>query len=176
MDMDWLMSKGLIADRDNYDLVYTGELAPGQGSSALERLWERFNIDHPADYHRPSMSVSDILAVKQDGVVSFHYCDSVGFAKVSDFIKPENYLKNAEIAVEDDLGMIDGIINNGSKATAAELEQQARSGQPISLMELAEATHRERGEKKSVLAKLNAPPPKQGRKKTAPKKSAEKER
>ena len=58
----------------------------------------------------------------------------------------------------------------------AELEQQARSGQPISLMELAEATHRERGEKKSVLAKLNAPPPKQGRKKTAPKKSAEKER
>jgi len=176
MDMDWLMSKGLTIDRDNYDLVYTGELAPGQGSSALERLWERFNIDHPADYHRPSMSVSDILAVKQDGVVSFHYCDSVGFAKVPDFIRPENYLKNAEVAVEDDLSMIDGIINNGSKATAAELEQQARSGQPISLMELAEATHRERGEKKSVLAKLNAPPPKQGRKKTAPKKSAEKER
>ena len=99
--MDWLMSKGLTIDRDNYDLVYTGELAPGQGSSALERLWERFNIDHPADYHRPSMSVSDILAVKQDGVVSFHYCDSVGFAKVPDFIRPENYLKNAEVAVED---------------------------------------------------------------------------
>ncbi len=86
MNMDWLMSKGLTVDRANYDLVYTGELAAGQGSSALERLWEKFNIDHPADYHRPSMSVSDIIAVKQDGMVSCHYCDSFGFAKVPDFI------------------------------------------------------------------------------------------
>ncbi|WP_270360974.1 DUF4316 domain-containing protein, partial [[Eubacterium] hominis] len=45
--------------------------------------------------------------------------------------------------------MIDGIINNGTKEpTVAELEQQARSGQPISLMELAAATHREEREKK----------------------------
>ena len=80
------------------------------------------------------------------------------------------------MSLEDDLGMIDGIINNGPKATVAELEQQARSGQPISLTDLAEATHRERREKKSVLAKLNAAPPQQGRKKTAPKKSAERER
>ena len=36
--------------------------------------------------------------------------------------------------MEDDYGMIDGIINNGAKEpTVAELEQQARSGQPISL-------------------------------------------
>ena len=52
-----------------------------------------------------------------------------------------------------------GIINNGPKATVAELEQQARSGQPISLMDLAGATHREQREKTSVLAKLNAAPP-----------------
>ena len=176
MNMDWLMSQGLTPDRSNYDLVYTGDMEPGQGSSALERLWEKFNTHHPADYHRPSMSVSDILAVKQDGVVSFHYCDSIGFAKVQNFIRPENYLKNAEMAMEDDLGMIDGIINNGPKATVAELEQQARSGQPISLTDLAGAIHREKEQKKSVLAKLNAPPPQRGRKKTAPKKSAERER
>ena len=34
-------------------------------------------------------------------------------------MKPENYLKNAEMAMEDDYGMLDGIINNG-KAFAAE--------------------------------------------------------
>ena len=45
--------------------------------------------------------------------------------------------------------MIDGIINNGEKEpTVAELEQQARSGQPISLMDLAAAAHREEREKK----------------------------
>lgn len=27
-------------------------------------------------------------------------------------MKPENYLKNAEMAMEDNYGMIDGIINN----------------------------------------------------------------
>ena len=70
------------------------------------------------------MSVSDIVAIKQDGKVSCHYCDSVGFTQIPGFL-PENPLKNAEMAVEDDYGMIDGIINNGAKEpTVAELEQQ----------------------------------------------------
>ena len=177
MNMDWLNSKGLIPDRANYDLAYTGEMAYGQGSSALERLYQKFNTRHPADYHRPSVSVSDILAVKQDGVVSCHYCDSFGYAKVPDFIKPENYLKNAEMAMEDDFGMIDGIINNGPKQpTVAELEQQARSGQPISLMDLAAATHREEREKKQSVREKLKNQPKQEPRRTAPKKSAERER
>jgi len=170
MNMDWLMSKGLTADRENYDLVYTGEMAAGQGSSVLERLWQKFNNKHPPDFQHPSMSVSDIIAVKQDGVVSFHYCDSLGYARVPNFIQPENALKNAEMQIEDDDNMLDGIINNGPKATVAELEQQARSGQPISLTDWAEAVHREK--KKSVVARLKGQPP-QERKKTAPKKDAE---
>ena len=174
MDMDWLTSQGLSPDRANYELAYTGEMPCGLGSTALEKLYQKFNTDHPADYHRPSMSVSDILAVKQDGVVSCHYCNSIGFARVPDFLQPENYLKNAEMSLEDDLGMIDGIINNGPKATVAELEQQARSGQPISLIELAAATHREEQEKKqSVRQKLKNQP---RQKRTAPKRSAERDR
>ena len=108
--------------------------------------------------------------------LSCYYADRFGFAAVPDFIKPENHLKAAEMSMEDDYGMIDGIINNGTKEpTVAELEQQARSGQPISLMDLAAAVHREqREQKKSVVEKLkNQPQP--GRRKTAPKKSAERE-
>ena len=69
-----------------------------------------------------------------------------------------------------------GIINNGAKEpTVAELEQQARSGQPISLMDLADAVHREeRDKKKSVVDQLKSQP-KAEHKKTAPKKSAERE-
>ena len=80
------------------------------------------------------------------------------------------------MALEDDYGMIDGIINNGPKEpTVAELEQQARSGQPISLMDLADAVHREQREKKkSVVEQLKAKP-RQEHKKTAPKRSAERE-
>ncbi len=84
------------------------------------------------DFHSPSLSVSDIVAIKQDGKVSCHYCDSVGFTEIPGFL-PDNPLKNAEMMLEDDYGMIDGIINNGPKEpTVAQLEQQARSGQPIS--------------------------------------------
>ena len=175
MNMDWLNAHDLSVERGNYDLVYTAPLSEtGSIDGRLHKLFEQFNFHRPADFHSPSMSVSDIVAIKRDGVVSCHYCDSVGFQEIPGFL-PSNPLKNAEMTVEDDYGMIDGIINNGPKATVAELEAQARNGQPISLMDLADAAHREeRDKKKSVMEQLRQSP-KQERKKTAPKKSAERE-
>ena len=176
MNLDWLQSHNLSVERSNYDLIYTAPL-DGSGSTMeqLERLYEQFNLQKPVDFHSPSMSVSDIVAIKQNGQVSCHYCDSVGFTQVQGFL-PENSLRNAEMTVEDDYGMIDGIINNGPKEpTVAQLEQQARSGQPISLMDLAAAVHREeREKKKSVMEQLKSQP-KTEHKKTAQKKSAERE-
>ena len=176
MNLDWLESHDVSIDRSNYDLIYTAPLSEsGTVPEQLEKLYQQFNLEKPVDFHSPSMSVSDIVAIRQDGKVSCHYCDSVGFTQIPGFL-PENPLKNAEMAVEDDYGMIDGIINNGAKEpTVAELEQQARSGQPISLMDLADAVHREeREKKKSVVDQLKSQP-KAEHKKTAPKKSAERE-
>ena len=176
MNLDWLKSHNISIDRSNYDLIYTAPLREsGTVPEQLEKLYQQFNLEKPVDFHSPSMSVSDIVAIRQDGKVSCHYCDSVGFTQIPGFL-PENPLKNAEMMLEDDYGMIDGIINNGAKEpTVAELEQQARSGQPISLMELAAATHREeREKKKSVMEQLKGQP-KTEHKKTAPKKSAERE-
>ena len=176
MNLDWLKSHDISIDRSNYDLIYTAPLREsGTVPEQLEKLYQQFNLEKPVDFHSPSMSVSDIVAIKQDGKVSCHYCDSGGFTQISGFL-PENPLKNAEMTVEDDYGMIDGIINNGAKEpTVAELEQQARSGQPISLMDLADAVHREeREKKKSVVDQLKSQP-KAEHKKTAPKKSAERE-
>ena len=176
MNLDWLQSHSLSVDRSNYDLIYTAPLN-GSGSTMeqLERLYEQFNLQKPVDFHSPSMSVSDIVAIRQGGKVSCHYCDSVGFTEIPGFL-PDNPLKNAEMSVEDDYGMIDGVINNGSREpTVAQLEQQARSGQPISLMDLAAATHREeRDKKKSVMEQLKSQP-KTEHKKKAPQKSAERE-
>ena len=176
MNLDWLKSHDISIDRSNYDLIYTAPLSEsGTVLEQLEKLYQQFNLEKPVDFHSPSMSVSDIVAIKQDGKVSCHYCDSVGFTQIPGFL-PQNPLKNAEMAVEDDYGMIDGIINNGAKEpTVAELEQQARSGQPISVMDLAEAVHREeRDKKKSVMEQLKSQP-RTERKKAAPKKSAERE-
>ena len=176
MNLNWLKSHDISIDRSNYDLIYTAPLSEsGTVPEQLEKLYQQFNLEKPVDFHSPSMSVSDIVAIKQDGKVSCHYCDSVGFTQIPGFL-PQNPLKNAEMAVEDDYSMIDGIINNGTKEpTVAELEQQARSGQPISLMDLADAVHREeREKKKSVVDQLKSQP-KAEHKKTAPKKSAERE-
>lgn len=171
MNMDWMQSHGKAIAHGSYDLIYIAPLtATGSTDSKLEAIFEQFNLHRPADYHSPSLSVSDIVAIKQNGVVSYHYCDSVGFKELPDFQK-ENYLKAAEMSTEDDYGMIDGIIN-GKQPTVADLEQQAKSGQPISLMDLADAAHREK--KPSVLEKLKDQP-QQPQRKSKPRKSKEQE-
>ena len=178
--MERLQKAGLSVERGNYKLVYTGELHyPGDTYDKLNSLYQTFNINHPADFTGHSLSVSDIVALKQDGVVSCHYVDSFGFRELPVFLKPENYLKNEEMTMEDDYGMLDGIINNGPKASVAELEQQAKSGQPISLMDLAAAVKREqkddRKEKRpSVLEQLKAYENKE-KAKTPVRKSAERD-
>ena len=176
MNYDYLQSKGVTPERGGYDAIYTGGLADyGDNKTNLDMIYQRFNVDHPADFKGHSLSVSDIVALKQNGVVSCHYVDSIGFRELPNFLKPENYLKNAEMAMEDDYGMIDGIINNGPKQpTVTELEEQVKAGFSISLTELAAASHREQ-KKPSVLEKLRERTPEQAKNKTAPKRSAERE-
>ena len=176
MNYDYLQSKGVTPERDGYDAIYTGGFMDyGNARTNLDMIYQRFNVDHPADFKGHSLSVSDIVALKQNGVVSCHYVDSIGFRELPNFLKPENYLKNAEMLLEDDYGMIDGIINNGPKQpTVADLEAQVKAGFSISLTELAAASHREQ-KKPSVLEKLREKTPEQAKNKTAPKRSAERE-
>ena len=176
MNYDYLQSKGVTPERGGYDAIYTGGFMDyGNARTNLDMIYQRFNVDHPADFKGHSLSVSDIVALKKDGVVSCHYVDSIGFRELPNFLKPENYLKNAEMVMEDDYGMIDGIINNGPKQpTVTELEEQVKAGFSISLTELAAASHREQ-KKPSVLEKLRERTPEQTKNKTAPKRSAERE-
>ena len=122
-------------DKAHYALVYAGQLKPGTSladerdrMTVLENLYIRFNgNEKPEGYAGHSLSVSDVIALKHDGAVSYHYCDSVGFRELPDFAKPENYLKNAELQTEDDLGMIDGIINNGRREQKTPEEEKRPS-------------------------------------------------
>ncbi|MDD7249825.1 MAG: YodL domain-containing protein [Oscillospiraceae bacterium] len=192
MNSEYLEKKGLSIQKENYAAVYAGDLdRKGDTQDKLNELYETFNIRRPEVFRGHSLSVSDIVALKQNGVVSCHYVDSWGFKELPGFLKPENYLKNAEMAMEDDYGMIDGIINNGPRKTVAELEEQSKTGTPISLLELAQAVQREdaekrraqqpvrrekSGEKPSILAKLKTPSVADTKSvKSAPKRSAERE-
>ena len=49
-----------------FPVSYTHLVEPcNSPQAAVEQLYNQFNNNHPADYHHPSMSVSDIVAIKQ---------------------------------------------------------------------------------------------------------------
>ena len=122
-----LQRSGNQPEIERYDLVYVAPLLPYKDQNTmLDSIYEKFNIAHPADFYGHSLSVSDIVAIRTNGQVSCHYVDSIGFVTLPEFLKPENYLKYAEMSMEDDYGMIDGIINNG-KAPAVEQAEQRES-------------------------------------------------
>ena len=72
---------------NNYQAVYTEPVTFDEPIDAvLERIFERFNIDRPADYTGFSLSVSDVVALKHDGKISCYYCDSIGFKELDGFM------------------------------------------------------------------------------------------
>ena len=191
--LDAIRRNGLSVDPANYELVYT---APLTAKDNLESIYTRFNIDRPADFTGPSLSVSDIVVLHQDGTDTAHYCDRFGFSQVPEFLEPDrakevtiptpdqmatreristprgsftvtamsreqmeaagygvhhasedgkylimgngtrafavaaeqpekdNHLRAAEMTLEDDYGMIDGIINNGRRGEELEKAQE----------------------------------------------------
>lgn len=140
MNSDYLKSKGIEPQYENYELIYTGALSKdGSQIEKLEDLYRIFNIEHPQDFTGHSLSISDIVALKQAGVVSYHYVDSVGYKELTNFRNTDNHLKNAEMQLEDDYGMIDGVINNAPKepvkAPAPKVEE-TKSKKPSVLAKL----------------------------------------
>ena len=104
--------------RENYDCVYVREVNPYLSThDVLEQQFQIYNTGRPDDFTGHSLSVSDIVALKRGGEISYHYVDAFGFREVPNFHPPGNYLKSAEMTTEDDYGMIDGIINNGKAAS-----------------------------------------------------------
>ena len=104
--------------RESYDLVYTGPLPDGKevnDHAILEDLYIRFNLCRPEDFHGHSLSVSDVVVLKRDKEVRSYYTDSFGFERLPDFFPEDNPLRSAEMGLEDDYNMIDGIINNGPR-------------------------------------------------------------
>ena len=116
--LDQLYAAGKTVDPENYELIYAGPLTPGD---TLETIYRDLNVNHPEDYHGYSLSMSDVVVLREYGKDTAHYCDRIGFAEVPQFLNPQqaqekdNPLRTAEMTIEDDYGMIDGVINNGRR-------------------------------------------------------------
>ena len=146
---------GLSVEHDNYEMVYTAPLTDFNGSQSqtLNRLYEQFNINHPTDFRGHSLSVSDMVALKVNGKLSFHYVDSFGFTEQSNFLPQKNYLETVEKSTEQNYNQIDGIINN--QPTIEKPEQTVKAGRQISVLNYARIVQEEKNDKKtSVVEQL----------------------
>ena len=67
-------------DAGIYGKVFEGEI----DAKDLEEIYEIFNLDKPDGYHGRSLSVSDVVAVRDPGSkkIDYFFCDSIGFKKV----------------------------------------------------------------------------------------------
>ena len=63
-----------------YDKVFEGDV----DCNTLEEVYQKFNLDHPKGYKGRSLSVSDVVEVKDKIKVDigFYYCNDIGFRKV----------------------------------------------------------------------------------------------
>ena len=91
---DRLQVTGNVVDKANYELIYSAELTPG---TSLEDIYTRFNIDHPKDFKRHSLSVSDVVVLHQDGQDTAHYVDSFGYKSVPEFLQEQKQLTPDEL-------------------------------------------------------------------------------
>ena len=214
-DLHSLKQLGMEPSREHYDLIYTGSLADHPSVTSPEAAYRVFNLEHPRDFAGHSLSVSDIVAFRRNGVVTYHYCDSVGFTEIPDFplsrdliradqllsdaIKTqgyfrvrsavnqfqdadgmvsksamlrhyygtdtyddlvsllkqqENYLKNAEMAMEDDYNMIDGIINNGPNDQRPPKQEPSQPEAPKPRPAKSDVPREKKSDPPSLLARL----------------------
>ena len=64
-----------------YDKVYDGKM----DCISLENIYQKFNVDHPADYKGRSLSVSDVVEIRESDTLNpgFYFVDSIGFKSIS---------------------------------------------------------------------------------------------
>lgn len=64
----------------DYESIYTGYIAGNDPVEVLEKIYIKFNLNHPSDYKGRSLSVSDLVALEDTGT---YFCDSFGWKKIN---------------------------------------------------------------------------------------------
>ena len=168
-----LQDADLAVEHSHYDLIYTGQLnVSGNLDQTLNSLYRQFNLEHPADFTGHSLSVSDVIVLKQAGQLSAHYVDNWSFQPLQDFLALSRHLRSVEDTVEQNDNHFDGLINN--LPVAAEQEVKARTRYPVLITDLRCAKSSDSSEKRpSLKEQLKTPAARQENRKAALAKSVE---
>ncbi|MBQ3566627.1 MAG: hypothetical protein IJA12_05555, partial [Oscillospiraceae bacterium] len=109
-------------NKDDYDLVYEGNLSDINGSSVedkLSKIYEIFNLNHPEDFRGHSLSVSDVITLDNTNA---YYVDSFGFKDFpAFFLEKTKELENDSKRTAEDIAIGDKYMYRGSEVTVASL-------------------------------------------------------
>lgn len=104
MNLDFVKRHGMEVNRADYELVYTEPLTE---KDTLEAIYERFNIQRPADFTGHSLSVSDVVVLNDGKSIKACYVDSIGFAELPDFFKERKIDSQKETILDEQLQEIE---------------------------------------------------------------------
>ncbi|MDD2458009.1 MAG: JAB domain-containing protein [Eubacteriales bacterium] len=152
-----LQTSGLDVHPDHYDLVYTGPLTKKADlDRTLNGLYRQFNQDLPADFTGHSLSVSDVVVLKQDDRQTAHYVDSWSFQPLPSFLPQASALRSVEDTVEQNDNHFDGVINNLPDAAGQNLASVANY--PVLINELPREQSQESSDRRVSLKDQLKPP------------------
>ena len=121
--LEHLDANGLSVEPDNYNLTYT---APLNANETLNSIYEKFNTAHPDDFTGHSLSVSDIVILRQNGEPTAHYVDPIGFKTLPDFFNGKEQTEKPQPSIID------------------EQEAHSKTDQSVSPIDLSNALKNER--------------------------------
>ena len=115
MNLDFVKRHGMEVNRADYELIY---VAPLTEKDTLDGIYERFNIQRPADFTGHSLSISDVVVLNDGSTVKAYYVDSIGFAELPEFFKERNMDLQKENLLNEELQEIEifdkpGLFSNG---------------------------------------------------------------
>lgn len=84
MNFSYMKNHKVDVEASKYDAVYT---CPMGKDETLDSVFTKFNTDRPTDFKGHSLSVSDVISIKENGKEKAFFVDSFGFRQLPDFFK-----------------------------------------------------------------------------------------
>lgn len=126
--IDRLKADGVQLNKDDYELMYEGEVGEFRGNATLEALFAQFNNDRPDDFSGHSLSVSDVIVISVDGKDTAYFCDSFDFTEMPEFFREKELVQEKpETAKVSDLAVGDVIMYDGARREVEKISDKSIS-------------------------------------------------
>ncbi len=110
----FLQMYGREVDALGYELIYHRQLN-SEKPETLDDIWLEFNTNHPEGYRGRSVSISDVILMRQNGDIRAYLVDDVGFKELPYFLQEREKSLVVKAMIHDR-----GVVNENSSGIYVE--------------------------------------------------------